>query len=327
MCRKGMALLAMVFVLSSAVTVEVLCDGDNSGGAEGDSGDGMYGAGGLKEAIQDLYAEIIASESGGGSGVDGDSSAPRLDDVASAKAKFVSESLRRMVGSIDTTDAAVVDGDDGDKAIEWNLRSKQKEVIDALKLYDETHDAKVGERTAKHINQLIDKCVQMALAKNVAMDGAGTMASTLAKTVAPALAKGVIMDGDETTTEVKQIKYDEMGALQKYYNNLLDRFERLKMSNVTVANGRGIYGNGSLTSSPSSQRPPQTTRLPQTKKLSPTTKPSPTKKPQQTTNTPSTTRPPLKLQRTTRLAGRFKFRQFTHKHPRVEIANTVVDCY
>lgn len=341
MDRKGMALVAMVIVLSSTVTVGVLCDSDNSGGADGDSsagtdGDGsggIHGAGGLKEAIQDLYAEIIASESASDSGVGGDSSAPRLDDVASAKAKFVSESLRRMISNIDTTDGAVVDGGGGggDKAIEWNLRNKQKEVIDALKRYDETHGAKVGERAAKHVNQLMDKCVEMALAKNVAMDGAETTASSLAKTVTPALAKNVVMNGAETTADVKQIKNDEMGALQKCFNDLLDRFERLRMSDVTTTNGHGIYGHRALTASPLSPRPPPTTRPPpvrkpsQTKKLSQTTKPPPTTKPQSKTKPPSTTRPQLPPQRTTRLVGRYMFRQFTHKQPRVEIANTVAD--
>lgn len=330
--------MTMVIVLSSTVTVGVLCDSGggadcgSSAGTDGDGSGGIYGAGGLKEAIQDLYAEIIASESAGDSGVGGDSSAPRLDDVASAKAKFVSESLRRMIGNIDTTDGAVVEGGGGgDKAIEWNLRNKQKEVIDALRRYDETHGAKVGERAAKHVNQLMDKCVEMALAKNVAMDGAETTASSLANTVAPALTKNVVMNGAETTAAVKQIKNDEMGALQKCFNDLLDRFERLRMSDVTTTNGRGVYGHRALTASPLSPRPPPTTRPPpvtkpsQTKKLSQTTKPPPTTKPQSKKKPPSTTRPRPPTQRTTRLVSRFMFRHFTHKQPRVEIANTVAD--
>jgi len=48
--------------------------------------------GGVKEAIQDLYAKITTSESGGRS------SAIRLDDATLTKAKYVSESLRRMFG-------------------------------------------------------------------------------------------------------------------------------------------------------------------------------------------------------------------------------------
>jgi len=134
MYRKGMALVAMVIVLP---TVEVLwADGGSSGGTNGDSDGHISGACGLKEAFQDLYAEIIASESDGGSGVVSDSSAPRLGDVASAKAKFVSDSLRRMIGRIDTIDRTVIHKDSDNETVEWKLRSKQKDMIDAIKQYD-----------------------------------------------------------------------------------------------------------------------------------------------------------------------------------------------
>jgi len=56
--------------------------------------------GGVKEAIQDLYAEIMTSEGGGRS------SAIRLDDATLTKAKYVSESLRRMFGGDGRTDVA-----------------------------------------------------------------------------------------------------------------------------------------------------------------------------------------------------------------------------
>jgi len=300
MYRKGMALVAMVIVLPA---VGVLCaDGDSFGGADGDGDGHISGAGGLKEAIQDLYAEIIASEGDGGSGVGGDSSASRLDDVASAKAKFVSDRLRRMIGSIDTTDETVIDSGSDDEAVELKLRSKQKEVIDAIKQYDETHGAKVSERAAKHVNWLMDKCVEIALGKNVPVDGTETTAAT-----------------------VKQIKHDDMCALQKCFDDLLDRFEQLRMSDVTAVNCRGIYGHRSSTSSlslssppptprpPPPQRPPLTTKPPQTTKLPPTPRP------------PLTTRPPPSPHRTTHFVSRFKFKQFTHKQPRVEIAKAVTD--
>ncbi|CAI6354308.1 unnamed protein product [Macrosiphum euphorbiae] len=275
MYRKGMALVAMVIVLP---TVTVMC-------ADGDSDDHISGAGGLKEAIQDLYAEIIASESDGGSGVGGDSSASRLDDVASAKAKFVSDSLRRMIGSIDTTDGTVIDNDSDSETVEWKLRSKQKEMIDAIKRYEETHGVKVSERAAKHVNWLMDKCMEsIALRKNEPVDGTET-----------------------TAAAVKQIKHDDMCALQKCFDDWLDRFEQLRMSDVTAVNRRGIYGHRSSTTSLSIPRPP------------------PTPRPPPPSRTPLTTKPPPTPQRTTRLVGRFKFKQFTNKQPRVEIAKAVTE--
>lgn len=59
--------------------------------------------GGVKEAIQDLYAEIVTSEG------DGRSSAIRLDDATLTKAKYVSESLRKMFDVGGGTDAARAD--------------------------------------------------------------------------------------------------------------------------------------------------------------------------------------------------------------------------
>lgn len=291
-----MALVAMVNVL---LTIGVLCaDGASCGGADGDSsggidddGDGhIYGAGGLKEAIQDLYAEIITSESDGGSGVGGDSSKFRLDDVASAKAKFVSDTLRRIIGNIDTTDGTVGDSGDDDRTVEWKLRNKQKEVIDAIKRYDETLGTEVSERAAKHVNWLMDRCVQIELGKNVPVNGV-----------------------DTTPAEVKQIKHYDVSAVQKCFDDLLDRFERLRMSDVTAVNCRGIYGHRSSTLSPSSPRPPPPPKPPRT------TMPPQTTKPPQTTNSLT---PP---QRKTHFVGRFKFKQFTHKQPRVEMAKTIAD--
>lgn len=294
-----MALVAMVIVLP---TIGVLCtdgassgeaDGDSSGGADGDGEGHVYGAGGLKEAIQDLYAEIITSESDGGSGVGGDSSTFRLDDVASAKAKFVSDTLRRMIGNIDTTDRPVVDSGDDDRAVEWKLRSKQKEVIDAIKRYDETLGAEVSERVAKHVNWLMDRCVQTALDKNVPVDGIET-----------------------TTAAVKQIKHDDTGAVQKCFDDLLDRFERLRMSDVTAVNCRGIYGHRTSTLSPW----PSPTLRPQ-----PQSRPPRTTMPPQTIKPSQTSKPPSPPQRKTHFVGRFKFKQFTQKQPRVEIAKAIAD--
>jgi len=300
MYPKGMALVAMVIVLP---TVGVLCaDGDSSGGADGDSDGHVFGAGGLKEAIQDLYAEIIASESDGGSGVGGDSSAPRLDDVASAKAKFVSDSLRRMIGSIDTTDETAVDSGSDDEAVEWKLRSKQKKVIDAIKRYDETHGVKVNEQAAKHVNWLMDKCVEIALGKNVPVDGTET-----------------------TAAAVKQNKHEDMCALQKCFDDLLDRFEQLRMSDATAVNCRNIYGHRSSTLSLSLPRPPPTPRPPPPPRPPLTTKPPPPATPPPTPRPPPTTGPRPPPQRTTHFVGRFKFKQFTHKQPRVEIAKAVTD--
>lgn len=52
---------------------------------------------GIKDAIQDLYAEIKASESDGSGGLAADS----LDVATSAKAQYVADCLRRMIGGRD----------------------------------------------------------------------------------------------------------------------------------------------------------------------------------------------------------------------------------
>jgi len=234
---KGMTLLAIVLVVSLTVAAWTVAAAEFYGDM---IGDGVYGAGGLKEAIQDLYAEIIESESvdGRGVGADGGDSphTPRLDDVASAKAKFVSDSLRRMIGNGETTGGEVVPaegGGGGGTAVERTLRDKKKEVIDALKRFGGQNG--VDDRTMSVVDLLMDKCVEIALANKAAV---------------------------ETTTA----SLVDVVELERHFHEMLDQFER---STETVC-GRGVRHKSrtSRSSAASTAKQPTTLRPP------PTTKPT-----------------------------------------------------
>jgi len=286
----AMVTVVLVAVMATALTAGIVCDGDVCSGAHSD-GDCVCGAGGVKEAIQDLYAEIV----GGGDPPD-----TRLDDVASAKARFVSDSLRRMIDNCETatttTTAAQVtlaEGGGGvvdDTVVERKLRSQQKAVIDALKRYDETHGADVGERTAKHVDWLMDKCVEIALAKRAA------------------------------AAKSAGVPRVDMDALHKRCNELLDQFERSRTPATTV-HYRGVFGHKSRTS-PKARSPTPTTRPPP-----PPTTPTPTPTPTPTTRPPSTVRPPPTTKPTRpprrpspRSMGRFGLLQLSER-PRVAVVD------
>lgn len=234
---KGMTLFAILLVVSLTVIAWTVAAVEWSNDLDGD-GDGVYGAGGLKEAIQDLYAEIVESESvdGRGVGADGGDSpnTPRLDDVASAKAKFVSDSLRRMIGNGETTTGG---GDNA--AVERTLRDKKKEVIDALKLFGVQNG--VDERAMDVVDLLMDKCVEIALANRAAAE----------------------------TTTPSPVDMDE---LERHFHQMLDQFERSTESAAATVCGRGVHGHHKSRKSRSSAAP--ATKQPTTPRPPPTTKPT-----------------------------------------------------
>lgn len=248
---KGMTLFTILLAVSLAVTaftvVVVECANDVDG-------DGVYGAGGLKEAIQDLYAEIVESESveGRGVGADGGDSpnTPRLDDVASAKAKFVSDSLRRMIGNGETTTGGgsggggggvvPAEGGGGGTAVERTLRDKKKEVIDALKLFGVQNG--VDQQEMDVVDLLMDKCVEIVLANKAAA---------------------------ETTTTPSLVDMEE---LERHFHQMLDQFEQSTESAAATVCGRGVHGHHKSLKSRSSAAP--TTKQPTTPRPPPTTKPT-----------------------------------------------------
>ncbi|KAE9525586.1 hypothetical protein AGLY_014113 [Aphis glycines] len=230
---KGMTLFAILLVVSLTVIAWTVAAVEWANDLDGD-GDGAYGAGGLKEAIQDLYAEIVESES-----VDGGDSpnTPRLDDVASAKAKFVSDSLRRMIGNGETTTGGGGDG----TAVERTLRDKKKEVIDALKLFGAQNG--VDERAMDVVDLLLDKCVEIALANRAAAE----------------------------TTTPSPVDMDE---LERHFHQMLDQFERSTESAAAMVCGRGVHGHHKSRKSRSSAAPPTTKQPTTPRPRPPTTKPT-----------------------------------------------------
>lgn len=190
--RHATTVLAIISAMVAKVTEAV-------GPAQGcDDADDERVTGGVKEAIQDLYAEIKAYETGSGGG-------RCLDDATSTKAKYVSDSLRRMadgggrragpagkdakptgkdaakpaagkdVAVTGGNDGGGGDGDDGDgrrRAAERLVREQQKRVVSSLSRFDAT--------LAAEVDKLMDKCVEIKLVGNVcggrAEDGAGLIA-------------------------------------------------------------------------------------------------------------------------------------------------------
>lgn len=244
---KGMTLFAILLIIYLTVTAWTVAAVEWASDVDGD-GDGVYGAGGLKEAIQDLYAEIIESESveGRGVGADGGDSpnTSRLDDVASAKAKFVSDSLRRMIGNDETTTGGgggvvPVEGGGGGTAVERTLRDKKKEVIDALKRFGVQNG--VDEQAMNVLDGLMDKCVEIALANKVA-----------AETTTPSLV--------------------DMDELERHFHQMLDQFERSTESAAGTVCGHGVHGHHKSRKSRSLAAP--TAKQPTTPRSPPTTKPT-----------------------------------------------------
>lgn len=234
-----MTLFAIVLVVALAATAWTAAERDGDG-----DGDGVYGAGGLKEAIQDLYAEIVESESVDGRGVGADGggdspNTPRLDDVASAKAKFVSDSLRRMLGNGETTGGGGVVPAERGTAVERTLRDKKNEVIDALKRFGGQSGA--DERAMDVVDLLMDKCVEIALANKAAAE----------------------------TTTPSPVDVDE---LERHFHQMLDQFERSTESAAATVCGRGVHGHHKSRTSRSSAAP--TAKQPTTPRPPPTTKPA-----------------------------------------------------